>query len=351
MIRIGLVGCGFIGSIHSLALRGLAGGGLVDARVVAAYDTDASRGEATAAQHPGAVAASCLDALVDAVDVIWVATWTAAHGEAVEAAARAGRAVFCEKPLAPTFEECRRVAEALRTVPHQVGLVLRRSPVFAAMAEAVARHGRPLAAVLRDDQYLPDQGVYGSTWRTDVHRAGGGTLIEHSIHDLDLLRWFLGDPETVAARTGSRCGLPGIEDTAVVTLAYPDGTTATLVSVWHQVLTRPSTRRLEVFCEDAFLWTEDDHLGPLHVETSAGSEVVEGRPPGWIGDLAVPAELAVPLGQYAAPSKDFLDALAEGGSGFPDAATALAAHRLVDLAYCSAAQGGVPLPVGTGPAR
>jgi 4-hydroxybenzoate polyprenyltransferase len=49
-----------------------------------------------------------------------------------------------------------------------------------------------LTVVFRDDQYLPVRGVYKSSWRGDVARAGAGTLLEHSIHDLDLLEWLLG---------------------------------------------------------------------------------------------------------------------------------------------------------------
>ena len=126
-------------------------------------------------------------------------------------------------------------------------------------------------------------------------------------------------------------------------LAYPGGATASLVSVWHQVTTRPSTRRLELFCEEAFLWTEDDYLGPLHVETSGGVEVIEGDPPVWIDRLTVPEVLAKPLAQYAEPSKAFLDALVADGEdarGFPGVEVALAAHEVVDGAYRSAAVGG-----------
>ena len=49
---------------------------------------------------------------------------------------------------------------------------------------------------------------------------------------------------------------------------YEGGSTATIVSVWHQIIARGSRRRLEVFCEDALLWADDDYLGPLHVETA-----------------------------------------------------------------------------------
>jgi predicted dehydrogenase len=249
-----------------------------------------------------------------------------------------------------------RVAAALERVPHQVGLVLRWAPVFRELAGAVAsgEHGRVLAAVMRDDQYFPVQGLYGSTWRGDVAQAGGGTMIEHSIHDVDVLRWTLGDPVEVSARTACRFGYPGIEDTAAATFTYADGSIAQLTSVWHQVLSRESSRRLEVFCENATLWTDDDYLGPLHVQTDDGERVVAGEPPDWSSRFTLPEVYAKALAQYAEPSKAFLDALARVAPdpaparsivGYPRAGDALAAHRLVDLVYRSAADGGAPKTV------
>src|SRR4029077_19222323 len=125
------------------------------------------------------------------------------------------------------------------------------------------------------------------------------------IHDLDVINWILGPAESVSAHTASVFGYPGIDDSASVRLASPGGAPASLISVWHQVTTRPSTRRLEVFCEDAFLWTEDDYLGPLHVETSAGSEWRGGDPPAGIDQRPAREVLAKPLAQYAEPSKAF----------------------------------------------
>ena len=239
-------------------------------------------------------------------------------------------------------------------MPHQVGLVLRWSPVFERAAEIIAGgdFGAPLATVLRDDQYFPIQGMYGSTWRKDVAQTGGGTLIEHSIHDIDVLRWLLGDPDSVTARTASRFGYKGIEDTAAVVFAFANGSVAQLTSVWHQVLTRESGRHLEVFCETATLWTDDDYLGPLHVQTSGGTREIVGTLPEWAGVLTVPQAFALPVAHYATAAKAFLDRLAararggEAGADRPAAAEALAAHRLVDGAYRSAAAGGAPVPIG-----
>ncbi|HEV3133806.1 MAG TPA: Gfo/Idh/MocA family oxidoreductase [Acidimicrobiia bacterium] len=357
MIRIGIVGCGHIGTVHSFALRQLGVAGLVDARVAGTFDADHERA-AGIARHHDARPYEQLAGLVAEVDVVWVCTWTAAHLEAVCAAGEQSRAVFCEKPLAPTLAEAERLAGALARVPHQVGLVLRHAPVFRAAAELVAegKYGRPLTTILRDDQYFPIQGFYASAWRADVDKAGGGTLLEHSIHDVDVLRWVLGpaagEPDEVAARTASMFGHPGIDDATTVTFRYEDGSTATIVSVWHQILTRGSRRRLEVFCEDALLWADDDYLGPLHVETRDGEELVASAPPPWIDRFEVAEALAKPLAQYAEPSRVFLDALARDGAdarGYPDAGIAIAAHRLVDRAYQSAAAGGRPVPCGPSP--
>jgi predicted dehydrogenase len=346
MIRIGLVGCGHIGTLHSYVIKKLVDAGLVDAKLTATYDVDPERA-ARAATHHDARPEPSLDDLVADVDAVWVCTWTAGHREAVELAADAGRAVFCEKPLAPTYAECERVVAALARVPHQVGLVLRRAPVFAHAAALVqsGRYGAPLATTMRDDQYFPIQGQYGSTWRSDVAAAGGGTLIEHSIHDVDVLRWILGDPVSLTAHTASRFGHPGIDDIAAVMMRYADGSVAQLTSVWHQVLSRESSRRLEIFCEDALLWTDDDYLGPLHVQTTDGDDVVESDLPPWAAALSVPDEFRPGVAAYGHPTKDFLDALAADGAaaaGDPSAATALAAHRLVARAYASAANGGAP---------
>ncbi|MCJ7438704.1 MAG: Gfo/Idh/MocA family oxidoreductase [Acidimicrobiia bacterium] len=348
-LRIGFVGCGHIASVHSLAIGALGGAGIVDARVVAAYDTDTERARRLAGSHD-AITTDEVESLLDACEVVWVCTWTSEHLPVVRAAVERGRSVFCEKPLAPSLAECEEVAALLQQVPHQVGLVLRHAPVFRALAEAVhsGRFGRALATVFRDDQYFPNQGMYHSDWRADPSLAGGGTLIEHSIHDVDVLRWVLGDPAQVSARVANQFGHAGIDDVAALTFAYPDASVATLISVWHQVMRRPSSRRVEVFCEDALLWTDDDHLGPLHVETTDAISEIEASLPAWVGDLELAPEITGLVAPYAVAAKAFLDALATGASGEPEAATALAAHRLVDVAYRSAAAGGAPFPA---PAR
>ena len=218
-----------------------------------------------------------------------------------------------------------------------------------------------LAAVMRDDQYFPVQGLYGSTWRGDVEHAGGGTVIEHSIHDVDVLRMDARRPGRGLRRAPrARFGYPGIEDTAAATFTYADGSVAQLTSIWHQVLSRESSRRIEVFCEKALLWTDDDYLGPLHVETDDGEHLVEAEPPS-LEQPASPCPRCTRRRWRSTPSRRRRSSMHWPSSGpiraatvrarrarpvgHPGAADALAAHRLVDLVYRSAADGGVPKSV------
>jgi predicted dehydrogenase len=347
MIRIGLIGCGTIAQAHSRALKAIAKAGLADAAVVATHDVDRARAEAFAAAHRAA-ACDTADQVIAAADAVWVMTPTSSHRQLCQAAAAAGRAVFVEKPLAPTLAEAEALAGevAAAGVPAQVGLVLRTAPVFRALRAVVAggELGRPMAAVFRDDQFFPIQGGYQSTWRRDVAIAGAGALLEHSIHDLDILRFCLGEVDQVAARTANFAGHPGIEDVATVTLTFASGATASLVSVWHEVLTRPSGRRVEVFGQRGLAWLDDDYAGPLHVETSAGAEARPCPPPEWVMALPLPQhEAFMAVREYAEADLAFLAAVAEGRPPEPGLGEAVVAHRLADAVYRSAAAGGAPV--------
>ncbi|HUF33392.1 MAG TPA: Gfo/Idh/MocA family oxidoreductase [Acidimicrobiales bacterium] len=346
MIEIGIIGCGFIGTIHSRAIKGVVGAGLVDASVVATCDVDLERARASARPHGAALATTDPHELLDAVDAVWICTPTSSHRGLVEAAAAAGVALLCEKPLATSLEDAEAMAAAVAAagIPAQVGLVLRTAPAYQAVVDLVRSGslGRPMAVVFRDDQFLPVRGHYASTWRGEVSIAGGGTLLEHSIHDVDVLSWLLGEVTSVSARTAAFAALPGIEDVAVVTLTYASGAVATLASVWHQVLTRPSTRSLEVICEDGIVAVTDEYTGPLTVTTDAGIEERACPYPDWVDGLGMRGELGAAAAGYAPQARAFLDALAAGRPPAPGLGVAVAAHRIAAAAYRSAADGGAP---------
>src|SRR5690606_20255150 len=124
--------------------------------------------------------------------------------------------------------------------------------------------------VFRDDQYLPVQGQYASTWRSDVARAGAGVLLEHSVHDLDLLDWLMGPIVRISAATAFHHGIEGIDDAASCLATGADGAQAVLATTWHDMLHRPSQRRVEVLCTRRAIVLEHDWVGPVHWEDAGG---------------------------------------------------------------------------------
>ncbi len=268
-----------------------------------------------------------------------------AHRDAVDEALAAGCAVFCEKPLDRDLARAAALVDATVTagVPSQCGLVLRSAPVFRALRDLVqgGSLGAPMAAVFRDDQYFPIQGLYGSHWRAEVEQSGGGCLIEHSIHDVDILRFCFGEVDSLAARTANHAGHEGVEDVASVSLSFASGLEVQLTSVWHEILSRGSTRRVEVFCRDGMVSLEDDFRGPLRVQTSEGIDVRACPSPPWVDELPLADdEIGLAVRAYVEADRSFVDAVCGGRDPEPGLAEALVAHRLVDAAYRSAADGG-----------
>jgi len=348
-LSIGLIGCGLIGRFHSTAIRRLIRHGLVDARYAAVCDLDEKRARSFA--EAAGVPRVTTDAyeIIDSpdIDIVYICVPTAGHKELVLRAVERGKHVFCEKPLATNLADVREIVEAVTRagVRAGVGFVLRHSPILTVLKSLTedATLGRLMAVLLRDDQFFPIQGHYNSEWRKDRLQAGAGTLLEHSIHDVDILRWFAGDVRLVRGSVRNFAGHEGVEDLALAHFEFESGAQAELISVWHGVLGRPSTRRLELFFENGVFYVDHDFLGPINFQTHAktaeclSEEEVRRRYLELVG-LADPAfDDAL---RYSLEDYMFLTAVAEGREPFPDFAVALQAHRVVDAIYRSAAGGG-----------
>ena len=233
MVRIGFVGSGLIAWAHALGLKAMIDGGVLEASIVAVHDADQRRADRfiEAVGAPDAAAVGDAAAVAARADAVFVCTPTSAHRSAVDEALAAGRAVFCEKPLDRDLARATALVEAVTAagVSSQSGLVLRSAPVFRTLRDLVATGtlGEPMAAIFRDDQYFPIQGTYASQWRADVGQAGGGCLIEHSIHDVDILRFCFGEVDRLAACTANHAGHEAIEDLASVSMRSPQGSRPT----------------------------------------------------------------------------------------------------------------------------
>ncbi|MEQ9005822.1 MAG: Gfo/Idh/MocA family oxidoreductase [Pseudomonadales bacterium] len=344
-LRVGLIGCGHIGRFHARNIKDVQSHGLADIDYHAVCDLDLDRAEQFARIGGCAIATTEAEDVIAQCDAVYVCTETAEHPALVTAAAAAGRHVFCEKPLAGTLAEAEAMTAAVQAagVTHQVGLVLHFSPVYRVLADEMAQGAGPvLTAHLRDDQSFPIGSHYGSTWRSSVARAGGGALLEHSIHDVDLLRRLFGEITSVRCHTRNVAGHAGIEDVALVTFEHAGGHCSTLTSVWHDIGSRQSSRHLEVFCRGARLETQQDYFGSLAIERGDDAQVTRSSDEVLARFMALEGlhprdedlRLLSGLGD-----RRFLQAAAAGVPATPGFEQALVAHRIVDACYRSAAEG------------
>jgi predicted dehydrogenase len=266
----------------------------------------------------------------------------------VHAAAAAGKHLFCEKPLAMSHAEARDMLTAVRRggVKAQIGLVLRFSAVYTVMRELlrVSGAGEPVAVLFRDDQCFPVRGLHDTPWRKDRRLSAGGTLIEHGVHDLDLLTWFFGPLVRVRAWQQNRAGHVGIEDYLAAELEFGSGLRAQLLNLWHDMAARPSNRRLEIFCQRGFFASEHDMSGDITVQLGdAEASTLQGG--------AVLARFETLLGRPDTTFRDwygmpyllqdlaFVEALLDGRDPAPGLEVGVEAQRLAEAVYRAAASG------------
>jgi predicted dehydrogenase len=332
-LRVGFLGAGLIAAYHSKSLR--RGGAPVERAGV--YDPDPQRA-AQFAEASGHTAMAGEDDVLDSCDAVYVCTWTSEHLRQVEKAAARRLAIFCEKPLAFDVATAERMADVVCAagVVNQVGLVLRRSPAYLWAKHLIddPAAGKVMGVVFRDDQFIPIQGHYGSTWRGDRLLAGSGTLLEHSIHDVDMFRFLIGDIERVSAESTNFHGHDGIEDVATATVRFAGGALGTLASIWHDNLARPSLRRVEIFCERRDITIEgDDWYGPVSWSNSGGDFHT------LTGDELSAAVESLRDGSEN-PDTEFVRAALAGTAATPDFADAVQAHRIIAAMYASAGRNG-----------
>ncbi len=350
-IRVGIIGAGIIGQLHSKMLRYVADCTEQSVRVVSVADVSLPAAERLAARWIGARALETAEEVIadPSIDAVWICTPTAMHRQACIAAARAGKHIFCEKPLAMTAADAAEMAAAIKAsgVTSQVGLVLRFSPVYNVIKAMYQQPdvGRLLSVTMRDDQDFPTRGVHASAWRNDPSLTAGGMLIEHSVHDFDLLTWMFGPVTSLYCRTRNVNGANGVEDFGATAIEFAGGFHGQLTSIWHRMLGRASNRRLEVFAENLFVASDADTLGPIVFQRGSGAieetigerevmarfieKILRERP--YLAPIK--DRLAIP---YAAEDATFVAALKGACEPDPEFAAGVAAQRMVEAAYESA---------------
>lgn len=275
MIKVGIVGVGFMGWIHWLAYQRLRG---VKVAAICTRDPKKQSGDwrkikgnfgpaGEQVDLAGVSVYSTVDELLadESIDLVDICLPPDMHADVTVAAAKAGKHVFCEKPIALSTAECKRMVAAMEKAGKllHIGHVLPFGPQYAFALDAIqsGKYGRALGGhfrrVISDPLWLPD--FY------NPQKVGGPALDLH-VHDAHFIRVAFGMPEGVTSQGRMRGEVVEYFNTF---FQYPDPTLT--VSATSGVINqqgRPFTHSFEIHLERATL------LYDLAVIGSAGEELM-----------------------------------------------------------------------------
>lgn len=323
-MRVAIIGTGFMGGVHAQAWQQTSVS--VKAFVARAVDEEAT---ALVARHQARLAIRLEDVLPE-VDIVDICAPTHLHPDFTLRAAAAGKHVICEKPLALTVEDGRRMIQACRAhgVRLFVGHVLRFFPEYLAARDLVMRGEIGRLAVLRFSR-CAFQPRKADNWFVDPARSGG-MMLDLMVHDFDYARWLAGDVSRVFARS-IRSEIPDAGfDHALVILTHRDGAISHVEGSW--AFPPPTFRtRFEISGSDGQIVF--DSTAAVPIETSLHRQDGEAR-----HEVPLPRS---PLleSPYALQLRAFAEALTKGDEPPVTAADALAAVQIATAAIESARRG------------
>ncbi len=257
MLSFGVIGAGRIGRLHARNLAGTIDG----ARLLAVMDANAEAAEAAA--YGGAAATTSVDDILDntEIDAVLIASPTSLHAGQVERAAAAGKAIFCEKPVALDLGETIRAMRVVEEsgVPFQIGFNRRFDPGYAALAREVRAGNIGNVELFRSQSSDPEPPA------SEYARHSGGIYLDSVIHDIDTARFVVGEIERVTAlgRVFANPELLEVNDvdTSVLTLEFTTGALGVIMNSRRTV--HGYDLRVEVHGENGKLVTEDERATKL----------------------------------------------------------------------------------------
>ena len=350
-LGVALLGAGLAGRMHAAeygrAAGLLAGHGVrLEPVVVADADLDRAESVARRAAIPAVEADWRAAVSRDDVDLVDICLPDECHAEVAIAAARAGKHILCEKPLAQTVEQGEAaLAEIERAgVTAMVGLQYRRTPAAELLGQLIddGRLGRPHTVRA---YFARDVGADPATrvgWRFDGARLGSGSVHALGPHVIDLLRYLVGEITAVAASVQSDIGTDSrASDSADVLLRFAGGAHGVLQTSWA-AYGRKHHLDIEVLGGKGSARLVSDRLGQVQLaeSTATGFRTVYSGPDQRFGRLLdlVPG---VAVGLDAAQAVQLYDlgrAIAEGRPVAPDFRDGLAVDRCLAAIEQSSAQ-------------
>lgn len=295
-------------------------------RLVAVYDRTMPTAVALGREH-GVRAVATVDEVLarEDVDAVLIATSHDTHHPIALAAARAGKHIFCEKPMALTVAQCAEMISAAdeQSVRLLVGHVSRQLPAVRASVEILQEGdlGAPVAILMIRHQEL----VRAGWWSR--RSTFGGMLHSPAIHNLDLMNYFLGTPRVVFAQAGPRIQRQvDYEDVIMMQIGYEDGGIGALSATISDPLRAPAgTNMVRITCE----------RGALRLDLTGSGSVQFQRRDGALTSASVSPSGSAPREALRAELQNLADWINGEAEPFVRPQDALRAVELCEAAYRS----------------
>ena len=230
-----------------------------DSIVAGVVSSDSARGRRYANELGiPKVYSSLTDLLAEpTIDAVYIGTTNEWHEPQALAAISAGKHVLCEKPLALSLDSARKMVAAAASADVVMGTNhhLRNAATHRKLRELIqiGAIGRPLAARVFHAVHLPP---HLQSWRIDRPEAGGGVILDITVHDADTLRFVLTDEivEITAMSASQGMGRAGLEDAVMGVMRFQDG----VIAQFHDAFTAPHAYTgFEVHGTDGSLYGRD----------------------------------------------------------------------------------------------
>ena len=343
MLRIGIVGAGNICvNAHIPAYKHLTD----RVKIVAVADLSLERAEKAAALVGAKAYASVEELLAnEEVDAIDICAWNGAHAPIAIAAARAGKHILCEKPMADSLENAKKMMEEVEKagVTFMLAVVTRYSPE-ARFAHMLQENGSLGEIYYAKATYTRRRGT-PKGWFTDKKKSGGGPVIDVGVHCIDRAWFLMGRPRpvSVSAMTSYRIGdfkTKGVdrwcafdmgdgtfdtEDSASAYIRFENGAVLAVEASWAQNLPGDETG---VVLEGSRAGVT---FGPLTIYTEDENGYLTTNRPEIGAD--------VPGGMFRYEIEHFLDCVEKGETPISSLDNAYTVQKILDGIYRSAAAG------------
>jgi len=372
VVRIALIGAGWMGQIHSetycrLYTRTTDSGVRPELRWV--VDVDEPRARRLLETYGYARMGAKWEKVIarEDVDVVDVCVHNSLHRDIVLAAARAGKHLLCEKPLATSVQAAEEMVRAVEEaeVVHMINFNYRRVPAIAYARQLLGEGALGEVYQMRvlfaqDFAASPDLPV---SWRFRPDLAGGGSLVTMGSHAIDLMRWFMGDVSRLVSMTSTLVPerpltgddgrvVPGrrakvaVDDVTSVIVRFASGAAGTLETTWlaHG---RKHHLEFEVYGSRGALRFNSERLNELmFCDGSSPAElrgfrtILVGEPHPYGTQFGLKTGMGIGIKEtFLLQLQDLLAGVASGTKVTPDFRDGLEVDRFIAAAFDSAGLG------------